>query len=77
MTADEIGLKAGTIIGKRKMAKHFSLSIEEGLFGYERNGGSIRKETETDGFYIVRTSEPPARIDAADTVRAYKSLGQV
>lgn len=77
MTADKIGLKAGAIVGKRKMAKHFTLAIAEGLFDYERNQESIRKESETDGFYIVRTSEPPASINADETVRTYKSLGQV
>lgn len=77
MTADQIAFKAGKVVGKRKMAKHFILCISDGHFDYQRNEQSIRKESETDGFYIVRTSESVGDMDAAGTVRAYKSLGQV
>ena len=42
--ADKIGLKAGAVLGKRKMAKHFELSIGDASFSYSRNEASIQKE---------------------------------
>ena len=47
------------------------------LLRFERNEKSIRREADLDGIYIVRTSESPAALSAEDTVRTYKSLGQV
>ena len=77
MTADQIGVKVGRIITRHKMGKHFTLAIEDNRFRFKRNEESIRRETDLDGIYIVRTSESPAAFSAADTVRTYKSLGQV
>jgi len=77
MTADEIGVKVGKIINRHKVGKHFELTIEDHLLRFERNEESIARETQTDGFYIVRTSESADTLSAEDTVRTYKSLGQV
>ena len=38
----EIGKKAGSAINRFKMAKHFTLVIEDGLFAFARNETSIR-----------------------------------
>ena len=73
----EIALKVGKISNRYKMAKHFSLSIADGTFSWARKEDSIRRESELDGIYVVRTSEPESRCSAADTVRRYKSLAQV
>jgi len=73
----EIALKVGKISNRYKMAKHFSLSIADGTFSWARKEDSIRRESELDGVYVVRTSEPESRCSAADTVRRYKSLAQV
>ena len=77
MTADEIGVKVGKIINRCKVGKHFGWTIEDNLLRFERNEESIAREAQTDGFYIVRTSESADTLSAEDTVRTYKSLGQV
>lgn len=73
----EIGLKAGQIVGRYKMAKHFALVIEDGAFHWERKQASIERESQMDGIYVVRTSEPKKRLSAADAVRDYKRLAEV
>ena len=77
MGADEIGIRVGKIINRHKMGKHFLLSIEENLLSFERDAKSIQREAYSDGIYIARTSEDPTMLSAEDTVRTYKSLGQV
>jgi transposase len=77
MTADEIGVKVGKIINRCKMGKHFELTIEDSLLRFNRNEESIAREARVDGIYIVRTSESADALSAGDTVRTYKSLGQV
>jgi len=62
---------------KYKMKKHFILHIEEDAFSFVRNEASIAKEAALDGFYVVRTSVSAERMDARETVRAYKSLSRV
>ncbi len=73
----QIALKAGKIIGRYKMAKHFVLVIEEGVFQYRRDEASIERERQLDGIYVVRTGEPAKRLSAADAVRDYKRLAEV
>jgi len=73
----EIALKAGRVLNRFKVGKHFSLTIADGVFTWSRREEAIRREAELDGVYIVRTSEPRNRCSAADTVRRYKSLTQV
>ena len=72
-----IALKAGKIIGRYKMAKHFALVIEEGVFQYRRDEASIEQERQLDGIYVVRTGEPAKRLSVADAVRNYKRLAEV
>ena len=71
----EIGMKVGRCIGKHRVAKHFLTVIADGRFSFSRNTESIEREALLDGLYIIRTSE--TELSAPDTVRAYKSLGQV
>jgi transposase len=77
LSAGEIGVKAGRVIGRHKMAKHIRLTICDGVFTWERDEESIRKEGLLDGIYVVRTSEPSERLSAAASVRAYKRLALV
>jgi hypothetical protein len=72
-----IALKVGKVLNRHKMAKHFALTMAHGVFAWARRQESIRRETELDGVYVVRTSEPRQRCSAEDTVRRYKSLAQV
>ena len=74
---DQIGLRVGKVINRRKMQKHFKMKMEDGLFEWSRNEQSISREEGLDGIYVIRTSEPEKRISAADTVRKYKSLSLV
>jgi hypothetical protein len=73
----EIGLKAGRVLGHYKMGKHFVLSIDDGRFSWERREREIQRESDLDGIYVIRTSEPAERLDAATVVRKYKSLALV
>jgi Transposase DDE domain len=74
---DKIGLRIGRVLGRRKMAKHFQLSIEDATFRFARDQGSIDREAALDGFYVLRTNVAQAELDSAATVLAYKSLAQV
>ena len=73
----EIALKVGKVVNHYKVAKHFSLTIANGVFSWVRREEAIRREGELDGVYVVRTSETSLACSAADTVRRYKSLAQV
>jgi Transposase DDE domain len=75
--AGEIGKAVGAVLGKRKMAKHFIITITDATFGFTRNPTAIAAEAALDGIYVVRTNLPATQSDAAETVRAYKSLAGV
>ncbi len=77
LDAAQIGLKAGRVIGRHKMAKHFRLDIADGVFRWTRDGESIHREEQLDGIYVIRTSERAKALAAADCVRTYKSLARV
>ena len=72
--AGKIGERAGRVVNKRKMAKHFTLTIADGSFSYERNQAQIDHEALFDGIYVIRTAEPQQRINSNAVVRAYKQL---
>jgi len=73
----EIALKAGKLLGRYKVAKHFEMVVEEGVFRFGRQQASIAAESQLDGLYVVRTSEPAKRLPADDAVRDYKRLTEV
>ncbi len=75
--ASEIGLAVGAVLNKRKMGKHFALTITDTGFTWRRNDKTIAAEARLDGIYVIRTSVPEAALSAEQTVGAYKSLGQV
>jgi transposase len=77
LSAAQIGLKAGKVIGRHKMAKHFQLQIADGLFSFARDADAIKREEELDGIYVIRTSEAAQDLTAAVCVRTYKSLSLV
>jgi len=74
---DTIGLKVGAIVNRYKMAKHFTLDIQDTAFSFTRKTADIAAEAALDGIYIIRTSVPTTLMDAATCVRHYKSLAQV
>jgi transposase len=71
-----IGVQVGKVINRYKVAKHFDLAIED-AFTFARRAESIALEAQLDGLYIIRTSLPEDRMDAAECVRQYKSLADV
>jgi hypothetical protein len=75
--AAAIGVRVGKIIDRRKMAKHFELTIGDASFSFRRKQESIAQEAALDGVYIVRANVPADALDDAATVGAYKSLAQV
>jgi transposase len=77
LSAAEIGLKAGRVLARYKMAKHFRLTIQDGTLAWTRDEDSIQQEKLLDGIYVVRTSEPAERLSAEDSVRSYKRLSLV
>lgn len=72
--AGQIGERAGKIINKYKVAKHFTLTIADGVFAYERKTEQITQEAALDGLYAIRTTLPADRLGASAAVRAYKQL---
>ena len=77
MSQTEIALKAGRIVNRFRVAKHFELSIADGMFTLARNTASIEQESQLDGIYVIRTSEPETELSADDAVRNYKRLAEV
>jgi hypothetical protein len=75
--AAAIGQAVGAVLGRRKVAKHFEITIGDDVLSFERDDAAIAKEAALDGFYVLRTSVPADTLDTADTVRAYKSLAKV
>jgi transposase len=75
--AAEIGLAVGAVLNKRKMAKHFAVTIDEGHLSWHRRLDQIEAEARLDGIYVIRTSVPAEHLDAAETVKAYKDLARV
>ncbi len=74
---NEIGVRVGKVINKHKMAKHFTLHIEDGAFNFEINQKSVDAEAALDGIYIVRTSVEKSVMDTDQAVRSYKQLSNV
>jgi hypothetical protein len=72
--AGKIGERAGKIINKHKVAKHFTLLISDGAFAYARKTEQINSEAALDGLYAIRTTLPADTLAAPAAVRAYKQL---
>jgi Transposase DDE domain len=72
--AGQIGERAGKISNKYKVAKHFTLTITDGTFAYQRKTEQINQEAALDGLYAIRTTLRADRLGASAAVRAYKQL---
>jgi transposase len=72
-----IALRAGRVMNRYKVAKHFLLEIGEERFSYWRDEEAIAKEAILDGLYVLRTSVEKKHYSASEVVRAYKSLSRV
>ena len=71
---ETIALRAGSILGKHEMKKHFTVTITDQTFRYERNEASIAREANLDGLYVIRTSVPDSTLTAEEAVLSYKQL---
>lgn len=69
-----IGERAGRVVNRFKVAKHFQLTIADGRFDYARAEQAISAEAALDGFYVLRTSVTDDNLSAQAVVRAYKLL---
>ena len=74
---DKIALRAGKVLNRRKVARHFVIDIGEDQFSYHRNQDSITAEAALDGIYVLRTSVKPGDLDSGNVVSSYKALAQV
>ena len=77
LTKAEIGVKTGKVLNKYKVGKHFTLTIEDGRFSWQRKQAEIKEEAALDGIYVIRSSEPAKDLSADDAVRNYKRLADV
>ena len=75
--AGKIGLRAGRVVNKYKVAKHFELTIESGRFDFVLRQDAIAAEAALDGIYVIRTSLSKKEMSAPNAVRSYKSLSNV
>ena len=75
--AGKIGIKAGKVINKRKVGKHFITDIGDGRFGWRRDEEKITAEAALDGIYVIRTSATADQLGSGETVEAYKDLGNL
>ena len=74
---DKIGLRAGRVLNRFKMGKHFELEIAADHFSYRRKEEAIAAEAALDGIYVIRTSVPAEAMDGDNCVTSYKSLSAV
>jgi len=72
--AGKIGQRAGRVINKYKVAKHFDLAIADGSFSYQRKTEQIAAEAALDGIYVIRTTCPTDELTTQAVVRVYKQL---
>ena len=75
--AGKIGVKAGKVINKRKVGKHFITSIADGRLEFRRDQEKIGAEAALDGIYVIRTSAAAEKLTTTETVEAYKDLGNL
>jgi hypothetical protein len=72
--AADIARRAGAVVDKHKMAKHFTLQIADGSFSYQRKTAQIADEALLDGLYVIRTDQPARQLTPQAAVRSYKQL---
>ena len=75
--AGKIGIRVGKVIGRYKMAKHYTLTITDTTFAFTRNTEAIAAEAALDGLYVIRTTVPAEAMTTAKVVATYKSLAVV
>ena len=69
--------RLGREANRRKVEKHFDITVTNSDLLWSRNQQRIHNEAQLDGIYVIRTSLPADAINAHDAVAAYKSLSTV
>lgn len=72
-----IALRAGKVVNRFKVAKHFVLDVTDNSFTYRRDWDRIAQEAALDGIYVIRTNVPATDLSAKEAVRSYKRLSAV
>ena len=72
--AGTIGQRAGKVVNKYKMSKHFELTVGDATFAYQRKTEQITAEAALDGLYVIRTTCTKEQLGTPAAVRAYKQL---
>jgi transposase len=75
--AGRIGIRAGRVVNKYKVAKHFDLTIDDARFDFVFREDNVAAEAALDGIYVIRTSLSKSQMSTAETVRSYKALAEV
>src|SRR5450756_976790 len=75
--AGKIGVRVGKVVGRYKMAKHYTLDITDDRFAFTRDEDQIAAEAALDGLYVIRTTVTAEQMDPAKVVATYKSLARV
>ena len=74
---DAIGLRVGKVVNEYKVAKHVRIEIQDARLEFQIDEQRVAAEAALDSIYVIRTSVPAARLDAADAVRHCKRLSDV
>jgi transposase len=72
-----IGMKVGAVIGRHKVGKYFTLTIDEDRLVYARKEERIAQDRALDGMYVIRTNVPHTAMGSEAAVSAYKHLSLV
>ena len=73
----KIGRRAGRDANRRKVEKHFEITVTGDGMAFRRREEKIAAEAALDGICVIRTSLDENRIGAGDAVTACKSLSRV
>ena len=73
----KIGRCVGSRANRRKVEKHFEITIDSRRITWQRRHHRIAEEARFDGVYVIRTSLPQEAMGAAAAVETYKRLSTV
>src|SRR5260370_27223990 len=72
LTATDIALKLGKVLGHYKMGKHFAHQIEDRKLSWWRRVEMIEQEAKMGGVYVISHNQKPEQISAGGSMRAYE-----
>jgi len=72
-----IAKRIGREANRRKVEKHFDITIGDDHLSWSRKEEQIAREARLDGIHVVRTSLPSGDMSGEDAVEACKSLSRV